>query len=469
MARLPALAGRALDFVLGRRPPRELPALVRAALARDQRSSEILVCLTQFGAIAFFGAFYAITPKAFPPTVPFEPIPWALALYTVFTALRLWLALAGRLTRPFLALSVLIDIAVLMVTIWSFHLQYRAAATIYLKAPTLLYAFILIALRTLRFEAGYVLLAGAAVLAGWGVLVAYALATADGMMITRNFATYVTSDSVLLGAEIDKALSFLAVTGVLAVAVVRARRLMIAAATESHAAAELSRFFDPAVAAEIRMADMGLRPGDAAMREAAVMMVDLRGFTRLAAGLAPGATLALVAEYQRRMVPAIEAAGGAIDKYLGDGILATFGAARPSATFAADALRAEAAVRAAAEAWSAERRARGEAPVAIGVAVATGPLLFGVIGAGNRLEFTVIGDAVNLAAKLEKHCKAAGVTALATAAALDLAAAQGFAQAAAWRRLPGERVAGVARPVDLATPAPALAAAPPLAATGERP
>ncbi|HEU0222547.1 MAG TPA: adenylate/guanylate cyclase domain-containing protein [Paracoccaceae bacterium] len=444
-----AVLARIPEFVLGRRPPRTIPDRVRQAIERDQRSSELLVCLAQFGAIAFFGGFYAITPKAFPPSVPFEPIPWTLAIYTLFTTFRLLLTLRNRLNPAFLALSVVIDIAVLMVTIWSFHLQYQAPATIYLKAPTLLYAFILIALRTMRFEAGYVILAGLATLLGWGILVAYAVMTSNAMQVTHNFAVYVTSDSVLIGAEIDKALSFAAVTGVLAIAVIRARRLMIAAATEAHAASELSRFFDPAIAAEIRMADAGLRPGDAMTRDAAVLMLDLRGFTTLSARLSPRDTLALIAEYQRRMVPAIEAAGGSIDKYLGDGIMATFGAARPSPSFAADALGAQMAVLAAAEAWNAERRAAGAPPIAIGAAVATGPLLFGVIGVENRLEFTVIGDVVNLAAKLEKHCKIARTPALATRAALDLACAQGFADAAAWRPRDQDRVEGVAQPVDL--------------------
>jgi adenylate cyclase len=440
---------RAFEFVFGRRPPATLPERVRRAIAEDQRSSEVLVCLVQFGAIAFFGAFYALTPKAFPPGVPFEPVPWALGLYALFTTLRLGLALQNRLTAFFLSLSVIVDIAVLMLTIWSFHLQYQQPATIYLKAPTLLYVFILIALRTLRFEAGYVLLAGASAILGWFILVAYALVTAGEMRITRSFAEYMTSHSILIGAEVDKLVSFAAVTALLAIAVVRARRLLIEAATEAHAASELSRFFAPEVAGEIRSADMGLRPGDAVMREAAVMMLDLRGFTTLAARLPPAETMALLAEYQRRVVPVIQRRGGSIDKYLGDGIMATFGAARPSGSYAADALRVQQEVLDTMRAWNAERAARGGTPLGIGVAVATGPVLFGVTGDESRLEFTVIGDTVNLAAKLEKHCKVAGRPGLATAAALELARAQGLADAAGFDPLPGQRVAGVAAQIDL--------------------
>ncbi|MFN6978443.1 MAG: hypothetical protein ACK4OP_10000, partial [Gemmobacter sp.] len=227
---------RALRLALGPRPPARMPEAARLAVAQDQRRSEVLVCLAQFAAIAFFGLFYAVTPKAFPPGVPFEPVPIALAAYTLFTGLRLWLTLAGRLGPVFLGLSVVVDVAVLMVTIWSFHLQYGEPATIYLKAPTLLYVFILIALRTLRFEVGYVVLAGVAAILGWGVLVVYAVLTAGEMKITRSFAEYMTSHSILIGAEVDKVISIAAVTGVLALAVVRARRLMMRSATEAHAA-----------------------------------------------------------------------------------------------------------------------------------------------------------------------------------------------------------------------------------------
>ncbi|HUF86098.1 MAG TPA: adenylate/guanylate cyclase domain-containing protein, partial [Thermohalobaculum sp.] len=443
----PAALTRAVEFVFGRRPPSTLPDRVRRAIARDQRSSEILVCFVQFGAIAFFGAFYSLTPKAFPEMVPFEPVPWALGVYALFTMLRLWLTLRDRLNAGFLGLSVIVDIALLMLTIWSFHLQYQEPATIYLKAPTLLYVFILIALRTLRFEAGYVLLAGATAILGWLVLVGYALATAGEMRITRSFAEYMSSDAILIGAEVDKLVSIAAVTALLAIAVVRARRLLIQAATEAHAASELSRFFSPEVAGEIRSADIGFRPGDAVTREAAVMVVDLRNFTGFAARQPPAETMALLAEYQRRLVPVIQRHGGSIDKYMGDGIMATFGAAYPSESYAADALNGLAEVLGAMRAWNAERRAGALEELGIGVAVATGPVLFGVTGDESRLEFTVIGDPVNLAAKLEKHCKVAARPGLTTAAALALAREQGLAGAGRFEPLPAARVAGVGAPL----------------------
>ncbi|MFP3386859.1 adenylate/guanylate cyclase domain-containing protein, partial [Tritonibacter sp. SIMBA_163] len=78
-------------------------------------------------------------------------------------------------------------------------------ASFYLKAPTLLYVFIFIALRALRFEARFVLAAGLTAAAGWALLVLYVVTVnPEDPMITRNYVTYLTANSVLLGAEFDK-------------------------------------------------------------------------------------------------------------------------------------------------------------------------------------------------------------------------------------------------------------------------
>jgi adenylate cyclase len=449
--RAPApLAGRLRSFVFGPPLPPRLPERVQATIREEQNQTEVLVSVLQLLAIAAFAALYTLTPKAFDPrTVPFEPVPVTLAVYAGFTLLRLWLAWQHRIAGWFLALSVVVDIGVLMVTIWSFHLQYQQPPPIYLKAPTLLYAFILIALRALRFEPWLVLLAGSAAAAGWLVLVGYAVVGQGGAQITHDFATYASSYQVLLGAEVDKVVSLAMVTLILTVGLVRARKLLFRAASDQMAASELSRFFAPEVAGRIRASDITLEPGQAELRRAAILMVDLRGFTPLTHRLAPGEVMALLSEYQSRVGAAVTRHGGSIDKFMGDGVLASFGATRPSASFAADALRTLEALLTSTAAWAGERRARGLAAPAVGAAVSTGPVMFGTIGDDSRLDYTVIGEPVNLAAKLEKHTKVEGMRALCTADAYQLALDQGYEPAAAHRPLARREVAGVAEPVDL--------------------
>lgn len=427
-----------------------LPVRVRAALGEQQASSEILIGWIQLAVVAAFGTLYVISPKAFPPEVEFRPIPWALGGYLLFTVVRLALAHGRRLPRWFLALSVLADMALLLGVIWSFHLQYMQPAAFYLKAPTLLYVFIFIALRTLRFDPGYVLLAGAAAAGGWLLMAGYAVLW-DPMApaVTRDYVLYLTSNSVLIGAEFDKVASILTVTAVLALAIVRARRLLVRAARETLAARELSRFFAPDVADRITDLDAGIEVGRGELREAAILNVDMRGFSRLATEIPPDHLIALLAEYQRLVVPIVQANGGSIDKFLGDGVMATFGATRASRTAAADALRAAEVLAAAAEAWCGRRRAAGLPAPAVGLAVAFGPVVFGAVGDDSRLEYTVIGAAVNLAAKLEKHTKAESVRALSDATTFEAATAQGYRPAGPTERRPGRRVAGLDGPTDL--------------------
>ena len=440
---------RVARLLLGPPLPGRAPERVTRAIEGEQERSEILVSLIQLAAIGVFALLYTVSPKAFPPEVPFEPVPVTLAVYAAFTLLRLWLAWTRRLQRWFLALSVVVDIGALMVTIWSFHLQYQAPPAIYLKAPTLMYAFILIALRTLRFEPGFVLLAGISASLGWLALVAYALVVGQAP-VTRNWAEYMMSYSILLGAEFDKVVSLLMVTIILAIALHRARKVLVQATIEQMAASELSRFFAPEVAGRIRATEAAIQPGEAELRDAAILMVDLRGFTPLSHELPPRDVIGLLSEYQSRMVQVIDLHGGSVDKFLGDGILASFGATRSSPSYARDALLALEGVVDAAAAWAAERERQERVVPRVGAAVASGRVMFGAIGDATRLEYTVIGDPVNLAAKLEKHTKVEDARALCSLSTLELARAQGFRARRPFEVRQARRVEGVAGPLDLA-------------------
>jgi adenylate cyclase len=355
-----------------------------------------------------------------------------------------------RLPGWLLVLSVLIDMALLMGLIWSFHLQYDQPPSFVLKAPTLLYVFIFIALRALRFEARYVVLAGLVAAAGWAFVVGWVItANPQDTMITRDYVEYLTSNSILLGAEFDKIASILTVTAVLALAIHRARRLMVRAIVEQTAARELSRFFAPEVARHISSAAGAIRAGEGEARDAAILYSDMRGFTELARKMPASEALALLAEYQARLVPVIQDHGGSVDKFLGDGILATFGAALPTESYAADALRAVDALIAEIADWRAGRLGAGLPAPPVGLAVATGRVLFGAVGDESRLEYTVIGDPMNLAAKLEKHTKTEGVSALASRATVEAASRQGYAPPAERTVLAGRRIEGLLEPVDL--------------------
>ncbi len=310
--------------------------------------------------------------------------------------------------------------------------------------------FLFIALRALRFEARFVIFTGLCAALGWIALILYALSERGGPPNrTMDFVEYMTSNSFLIQAEADKLLAIVLTTVVLAIAITRARNLLIRAVTEGEAARDLSRFIDPGVANRIRSAAMSIKAGEGELRDVAILTVDLRGFTRLSVEMAPDAVMKLLQDYQGRVCPLIAANGGSIDKFLGDGILASFGAVVASTTAAADALRAADAVIAAAERWARERQAAGLPPLSVGLAAASGRVVFGAVGDSERLEFTVIGDAVNFAAKLEKHNKDEKTQALVDAGTYALAERQGYIAPTARERRPGRAVGGVSEPVDL--------------------
>ena len=429
----------------------DLPPVVRERITRLQDNSERMIGWIQLGIVLTFGVLYGLARQTAPMNTEIWLLtPAAIGAYFAATVIRIVLAYRIRMGTILLAGSILIDMALLYSLIWSFHLQYMQPASFYLKAPTQQYVYIFIAMRALRFEVRYVVLAGLAAALGWLALVGYAISANPGdSMITRDYVHYMTSNSVLLGAEFDKIITILAVTTILAFAIHGARRMMTQAVTGSHAQENLSRFFSPEIARHISRDGHQLTAGEGEAREAAILNLDVRGFTRLAATASPQEVMGVLADYQRQMVPIIQRHGGSIDKFLGDGIMATFGATRMQEDYAARALRAlEDCMQAAAE-WVQAQEAVGRPPLVINGAVASGRIIAGAVGDATRLEYTVIGDAVNLSAKLEKQNKALGCRALALKETYDAALAQGFAPRAAYRVLAQVEVGGVAQPLDL--------------------
>ena len=422
-----------------------LPVRVQRELDAQRRHNEILIGWVQAALVLTFALLYAFSRKTFAVDVMLRPVPWALGVYAVFVAYRLYLAYRGRLTINRQILSVIADNCVLMVTIWSFHLQYGQPAAFSLKAPTLFYVFIFIALRTLTLMPGMVLLAGAVAALSWLGLVGIAINAPGGMdLITRDYVVYLTSISVLIGGEVDKVISILLVSLVLAIATARAGALLHRSVAGQAAAMQLARFFSPDIAATIVNADEILKPGSGRQTEAAAMFIDMRGFTRLAASMTPTDLVGLLGEYQKVAVPVIQKHGGSVITYLGDGIMVTFGATRPSASYAADALRATAELLDALEAWAATRRAAKRPAPGVGIGVEVGTVTCGAIGDDRRLEYAVIGDPVNRAAKLQNHTKVEQVRALTSAETLQRALAQGFDGARCTARPEPCNVTGIA-------------------------
>jgi adenylate cyclase len=407
-------------FVVGEPTRTELPQRVRETIERQQENSEILIGWAQLTLVLLFGVLYAISPKT-SPMMGIEPVPVALALYLLFTVGRLVIACKRKITNGVLMASIVMDISLLMFLIWTFHIQYEQPPSFYLKAPTMLYIFIFIGLRALRFDPRYILATGAAAVAGWGILMAYVMVSnPQDAMITRNYVEYMTSNAILVGAEIDKMVSIIVVTVVLAVAVTRAQRLLNQAVVDSTLAHDLSRFVSREVADHIAESDTGIQPGDGESRVATVLFTDIEGFSTFSEKLSPENLVKVINDYFAVTGGIVAKYGGVIVQFEGDAMLVTFNTVTPDKDHAANAVRAAIEIE-----QAMETEVFNGIKLKTRCGINTGQMVIGAIGTQERLVFTVHGDEVNVAARLEQLNKDYGTYILASESVVD-AANNGF-------------------------------------------
>lgn len=173
-----------------------------------------------------------------------------------------------------------------------------------------------------------------------------------------------------------------------------------------------------------------------------VMFCDMRGFTRLAGTIPPLQLQALLNEVFNRLSQVIQAYDGTIDKYMGDCVMAFWGAPETQNDHAARAVRCAIAMQAAVANYNTEQSAIAvtDHPVQMGIGVHTGLMCVGDMGSDIRRSYTVVGEAVNLAARLEGLCKTYNRTFIASAATKDAATQNGYI--GNWQDLGLAKVAG---------------------------
>ncbi|MGO8692661.1 MAG: adenylate/guanylate cyclase domain-containing protein [Rectinemataceae bacterium] len=135
------------------------------------------------------------------------------------------------------------------------------------------------------------------------------------------------------------------------------------------------------------------------------MFSDIRNFTKYCEDKSPEEIVTFLKEYQSIMVDIIFKHDGTLDKFVGDGIMATFGTPSTSEDDASNAVRAAMEMSSSLRSFNIDRTKSGLEEIRIGIGIHYGQVVVGSIGSGNRLEYTVIGDTVNIASRLETATK----------------------------------------------------------------
>jgi adenylate cyclase len=136
-------------------------------------------------------------------------------------------------------------------------------------------------------------------------------------------------------------------------------------------------------------------------REVSILFQDIRGFTGLSERLDPAVLLRLLNQFFTEVVAAVEAEGGVVKQFLGDGVMALFGAPQPYPDHAERAVRAALGIVDRLQGLNETLAQQGIGPLEIGVGIHSGTVVAGLIGPDNRIEYGVVGDAVNLASRVE--------------------------------------------------------------------
>jgi len=170
-------------------------------------------------------------------------------------------------------------------------------------------------------------------------------------------------------------------------------------AKEAEARAHLSRFLSPALVEQARLGKLDLQKRGT-LTLVTVMFADIRGFTQISEGVGPEETVRMLNEYFERMVDIVFRHGGVLDKFIGDALMALWGAPVGGPDDVDRALSCALEMQEQLALLNETRIAEGRGPIHCGIGVNAGQAVVGTMGSSKRLEFTAIGDPVNLASRL---------------------------------------------------------------------
>jgi adenylate cyclase len=339
-------------------------------------------------------------------------LPVLIAAMALFFAVG-WIGYATRKSRCMLAIQAvcaLIDVAIIVLAShYPEHDWYEWALQSWLRRSAFLYLVAYVAASALIFSVKIVLVTGAAALLGQLASFAFVLHSAERVDSFRGFTASNALELLRQLIEVQgidpvvfmlNQLVLLAITtGLIAGAIWRARRHVERAVMAETERANLGRYFSPNVVERLASDVRGLEAGRS--QDAAVMFVDVIGSTRRMEAITPEEVITIIRAFHRRMVPIVFRHNGSVDKFLGDGLMAVFGAPEKTPHEARDALLCAVEILDTIDQWRDQLIAVGRVATTVGIGIHFGPVIQGNVGIADRLEFTTLGDTVNVASRLE--------------------------------------------------------------------
>lgn len=290
-----------------------------------------------------------------------------------------------------------------------------------------IFFFVLIAGLAYVYNPRLVLWGGFSVAVSWGAAVLWMMGLPDTVwspFVPVGFESMLADMAqptfIDLSARLMEIAVVLIVAGLLALAVKRSRMVALRQARLGRERENLGRYFSKQTAKMLaERADPFAQPSE---HHCAVMFADLVAFTSWSEKHTSAETIELLRSVHGVLADVVFRHNGTLDKFIGDGLMATFGTPEPTKNDASNALAAMVDMHAAFEEWRKTRPPGKGATLNLAIGVHYGPVVIGNIGSENRLEFAVLGDTVNVASRLEGATRVLGCHCLASAALVDAAA-----------------------------------------------
>lgn len=284
-----------------------------------------------------------------------------------------------------------------------------------------IYFFVLLAGLAYVYQPRLVLWGGVSASLTWTIGAGWLISLPDTVLQESNNVG--VEDTLYLAAQptfidvdvrVQEVVVFLIASGLLALAVSRSRNIALRQAQLAREKENLGRYFPKKTAKLLaERTDPFSRPKE---HSAAVLFADLVAFTTWSEKRAPVETIGLLREVHGFLADIVFRHNGTLDKFTGDGLMATFGTPEPTDKDASNALRAMIGMIDEFELWKATKVNREWGGLELAIGAHYGPVVIGNIGTRQRLEFAVLGDTVNVASRLESATREVGCKGLASKA-----------------------------------------------------